>query len=643
MVNLNNALASLQTSLDSHWSSTLAAQINSGLSDQDNLTLLETELLSKVEPILANLFADFNKSVIEGEYANSLSVAKKGLEDIETHMVSNASFDVAGHLEFTAFSQAIFAEKFINPARNAIKDYRRLLDTVEKQLNFEPQVDVLFRLYKNDNASDISSHSDLRLFKLNIQVALIDHSLSFDNNTFRKLIMYRNALSNIAGVGSVSDILKIKCNYLISKLAHRFDSEKTTKYAIDFQYHSFNIANPDELKYYEHVIRGHYDDNLTDKFKSRYKAALTKFETTPNQLTFDDYHALIKYFKDIKPSLKNIRALRVLYENFYNSSSSVSDFDKKTREITYCYLENNVLSLELAEKQFTIDNWEDNFAKYTDKADTLKNSNFFPYFKIIDQFLKLEINSQFKLDEINYDRVNNLINAFETNLHKLSENLSICENFNYLAFQLDYSGCKTNISDVNGINWDCFIASSFVLPMDYRFWRKTVEALSSELLKFKALRDLRVSLKKDITEIYDVKNKLAESDKRHIEILSIFSAIVLFVSNEVQLFSHLESVADAVLFTLFFAYALGLFVILIWFVTRPSSVNLRKLPITHYILIGIFLLGFIAAAIFLFNDSKSQSKIVKRNMAPFESKIDSLKHQIQIDSLKAVHKRYSTK
>jgi hypothetical protein len=75
MTNLNNALTSISNSLDANWSSTLISQIDTIQSPEQNKTLIETELLSKLEPILANLFDDLNKSVIEGEYANDLSNA----------------------------------------------------------------------------------------------------------------------------------------------------------------------------------------------------------------------------------------------------------------------------------------------------------------------------------------------------------------------------------------------------------------------------------------------------------------------------------------------------------------------------------------------------------------------------------------
>ncbi|WP_288882574.1 hypothetical protein [Pedobacter panaciterrae] len=641
MTHLNNALSSLQASLTDRWSFSLPGLINSAIQSHENNNLIEIEILSKVEPVLANLFDDLNKSLIEGEYANNISSCNQKLQEIDTHITTRAIFDIPGQPDYTAFSQAVFTEEFLLPIRTAIKDYKRLLEVVEGRLNFEPQVNILFNVYKNEFSIDVNSHKDLKLFKLNVQVSLIDHTLSFDNNTFRKLITISHTLSGIASVGSISDILKKKCDFLVSKLTHRFDGDKTTKYAIDFQYHSLNTTNPPELDYYDEIIKGHYDNIQTIEFKNRYKIALTKFNSTPDNLDFDDYHALIKYFKDIRPDLRKLKELRTRYELFYTSTSSVADFDKKSREIVFCYLENNILSLELHEKQINLDNWEEIFSNSINKAESFKNSNFFPYFKIIDQFLIEQIENQYNRNIISFDIIDKLIRAYEVNLTKLSENLKICQETNYLTFQLDFAGSRTKITDVNGISWDCFIASSFVLPMDYKFWFKIVETLRADLVKFKALRDLRISLKEDIKEIYDVKNKLAESDKRHIEILSIFSAIVLFVSNEVQLFTHLKSVTDAVIFTLFFAYALGLFVMLIWFVTRPSSVNLRKLPLTHYVLIGVFLTGFISAGLYLYFDSMAQSNLIRKKQTSFENRIDSLRNEIKMDSLKKVHREFT--
>jgi hypothetical protein len=640
MIHLDNSLNSLINNLNDQWSASLVTIINATLSDQENNSLLELGIVSILEPILSNAFDDLNRSLIEGEYANDIDIALQKLKDIESHITTRANFTIPGYPDFTVFSQGVFTEKFLLVLRAAVRYYKKLLDAVHNRLNFEPQVTTLFHLYNDPIADNFDSQQDLKLFDLNIQVAIIDHTLSFDNLTLQKLVSIGHILEDIASVGSVSDILKKKCSFLVSKLSHRLDSEKTSQYSIEFDYRPITSVNVPELEYYDEIIKGHYDDVKTDKFNLRYKLALETFNNAPDTLDFDGYHALIKYYKDIKPNLKKIEEVRLSFINFYDNTSPLSLFDLKARDIVFCYIENNLLSLELQKGLFNIDNWESKFLEYTLKADSFKNSNFFPYFKIIDQFLLPAIELQFKKDYINFDIVNRLISAYEVNLIKMSDNLKICQQTNYMSFQLDIDGCQTLITDTNGISWNCFISSSFVLPHNYSEWWQVTDNFRADLLKFKAMRDLRSSLRLDIEEIYQVKNRLAESDKRHIEILSIFAAIVMFVSNEVQMFSHMKSVAEAVVFTLFFAYALGLFVLLIWFVTRPMAVNLWKLPTTHYILLIFFSVGFFAAGGYLYIDAKDVGYIYKNKGIELKSQIRLYKDSITLDSLKQSHGDY---
>ncbi|WP_293298872.1 hypothetical protein [Pedobacter sp. UBA4863] len=637
MIHLNNAYSSLSANLTDQWLSNLISFVNPQLSEEVNIAILEQEILTKLEPLLANVFDDLNKSIIEGEYSENIGGAKLNLDNIDNYITLRANFDITGHLILTAASQDIFTNRFLSLIRTAVKDYKKLLEIVERSLKFEPEIETLFHLYKRDESiGDVNSQKDLRLFKINVQVALIDHGFSFNNETFRRLVMFSHTLSDIASVGSISDILKKKCNFLISKLAHRLDTDKTIRYAIDFQYQSLPTNNAPEFDYYTTIINGHYDElTQTNEFKNRYKTALAAFEAS-QPLDFDQCHSLIKYFKDIKPNLKKLKKLGSLYESFYNSIAPSTDFDKKTHDLLYCYLENNILSLELDENQFNLDNWEEKFNKYTNRADALKNSNFFPYFKILDKFLGKEIINLFSDEEMMISSIDKLLRFYEGNLDRLKKNFNICQEINYLPFQLDLKSCRTIVSDMHGISWNCFIASSFVLPMDYSYWSKKIENYNSELLKFKTMRDLHVAMKKDKEEINRIKDKLSETDKRHIEILSIFAAIVMFVSGEIQIFSKITNINDAVVFTLFFAFSIGVFVVLIWFVTRPTSISLKRLPITHKILVGLFLSGFVGAGGYLYFDRKD----LTTKHVNLDNQIDQAKKQLKLDSINLERKKY---
>lgn len=99
-----------------------------------------------------------------------------------------------------------------------------------------------------------------------------------------------------------------------------------------------------------------------------------------------------------------------------------------------------------------------------------------------------------------------------------------------------------------------------------------------------------------MTIIEKNRRSIENSEKKNIEILSIFSAIVLFSFGEIQMFQRLEG-NEIFKFSLLFAYSLIMFVLVIWLITRDYSVSGKlKLPTMHYVLIG--LIGLATIVIF---------------------------------------------
>ena len=93
----------------------------------------------------------------------------------------------------------------------------------------------------------------------------------------------------------------------------------------------------------------------------------------------------------------------------------------------------------------------------------------------------------------------------------------------------------------------------------------------------------------------DIKNRMEKADRRSIEILGIFAAIVLFSAGGIQIFRFENiTIVDAFKFMLCFSYSLVLFIFLIWLITRE---NIRSVTWIHRIFfIALSIISYLALA-----------------------------------------------
>lgn len=638
MKHLNSALENLKSSIDTYaWLDGLVKLIKPKSKQETNIRALEEGMQELLTPILTSLFSDINRSILSGEYTSSISNARKILDEIKDYIRSIANFEIQNQPTLTIASQAYFTDTFYNTIDNAIKQYNTLLFTVDLRLNFEPDTVTLFNAIKKYEKVIGEEQSQLlKILRCNIELSILDHNLRFDDDTIQKLILLNENLTDIGATGSIIEILIKKCDFLLTKLWYRLDKSKTTRYGIDFAYRDIKPKSIDEFNYYDCIIKGNYTEDVrSDGFRTRHRLAEKKFLQEPTNLTFDDYHALAKYYKDIEEDLEKLIELRDCYKKLYDStkSNNNNDLQKKANELLFCYLENNLLSLELKKGVFTLDNWKTHLNEFTKRASSLKNINFFPHFKIIEDFLTKEIDNQFLKEHLDLELIDKLIKGYDENLKEFSNKLRICEQTNYMTFQLNYDDCIIDMKDKLDVNWNCFVASSFVLPLNYNEKNKDVNRYHSDLTKYRAMYDIHKSIKSDKEKIIKIAEKVSSSDKRHVEILSIFAAIVMFVSGEIQIFTKLNNITDAFIFTMFFAFSLGLFILLVWFVTRPTSIDWKnRFPWLHFSILFLFILGFIAG-IFLITKYDSVERTLINKIKNRDNQLDSVRNRYKIDSI----------
>jgi len=599
---------------------------------------LQTSMTGGLESIANELFDNLNYSVLSGEYVSDIEASELLVDQLENYIKSvGAQIDFPLHPQMTFIAQDVFQSYFYVSAKELLKHYRRLLYFVNRHLVHQPNTSTLFYITSPENSKagtgNEAAKQAAELFRLNTQLSEIDHSLAFTKHYFRQLILLQEVLKKLTPSSPLAEILYKKCSFLLYKISARLkETRKEYLYAIDFKLSAVGLVEVPGFDLFNQIINGHYGITVnTPLFDQRLRGALNKLDQqTP--LDLGDYHALIKHYKDDLHDLGKLQHLQILYEPYYQTQLiGTSKFDRKALDITFCYLLNNILSLELENKEFNQANWKAKFKYYTDEADRYKNKNFFPYYKIVKEFLIDEISRLLKENDCDLNALGTLIEDYKSNLKSLSENLQICENTDYLTFQNNYQNCLVTMQDSTGQATKCFVASSFVLPLYYGEYKEELESFKAESYKFDAMLEIQKMMVSDRGELNSVKQEMKDTDKRNIEILSIFAALVMFVSNEIQIFGKVANMADAVAYSLFFAFGLSLFVMLIWLITRPEGLKKKDFKLSHKIGLGFYISGLLAAIIYVsiikFSDSS------EKKLSRMQFRIDSLKKARTFDTL----------
>lgn len=272
-----------------------------------------------------------------------------------------------------------------------------------------------------------------------------------------------------------------------------------------------------------------------------------------------DYYFLAKYYKDIekKPDL-----LEELYD-WYKSK-----YPLKSKNILFIW--NHLLSLLVNKNK-----WEesDKIEKIYNDLNNIQNwniKNYFTYLKYVEYKIKI-FYWTLKNDKDLKD--NKDINSKKKILEELCREIkeikkdkidSIYESWSY--FEIDDSdNFLINTSSILQDKIDKLYSPNLI-KIDEKYNKDTrVERLSSKI-EFLESTIIQIENLWHQVSFYkkEIENKFNDSRNWQIEILAIFSAIVLFVSWSIQLFTRLEDLQSAIIFTLFFAWSICILVSMVF-------------------------------------------------------------------------------
>lgn len=578
-------------------------------------TYLDTNkinLATYLKNFTSDFFTELNFSLLSGEYIIEKNYLKK-IDEIDSLIqpIPDTLEDIIDTDLRNKYSSDIL-NSIISPIRLALLELKKFSKQIKRHLEQQDDIYVLFDAlsYKGINFNipekndfEIDTNQLLQVLYINLQISVADHRIALNKSLLSDLLFYKKELDEIRNVDEFYfTIIKDKCNYLIKKIGIKFNEDRQRYlYAFDFEDRELLVSELQINSYskFDEITTAHYEtnQNANNSLNRQIKEIENKIRLS-ERLSFLDYHTLIKHYKDDYNNLEQVKNLIREFERIYAHSlrEADNDFDIRAYRTVYNYMLNNQLSLMLNQ-----DDIYDNILEFIKKIDQVQNEtkikNFFPYLRFA-HYLRRKLEEEYRKDNPNLEKIRTFTKKFDETLQRAFENFNWCKERHFLAYQAPYNESLIDLDTKSNGNIKLFLASSFVLPINYEKVIKEIQELEKEKNKLKTLLDVTENINKQKKDLLEIRTRIEQTDRRQIEILSIFAAIVMFVSGSIQIFTKVNTPESAIHFMLIFAYSLSIFVLLIWMITRTSSLKISGI---HWFFIVSFIIATYLAIASLIN------------------------------------------
>lgn len=545
-----------------------------------------------------------NKSILEGEYIEKTNIEEL-IEELNNCLIElKTKFGVFGAID-------ILEENALNFDNDSSTKY---LDYFHYQINlYKLFIGKIKRLYTKrglsyvenkifiDHTSEVYSEYEylLAFFDDNIELSKADHQFTSDETMLKTLFRIKNSIDSFRPQFSKGDVNDDRYNILQGLFVNLTKSLKLkVQFLIDKWYIRSKIKLKDDNIAYHNLFKSNswIDYSLPDL--RRIKEKIIYLYEIPNndgvnilkncfqrisnkgqilELSFFEIHTLIKYYKDFLKNKEKLKSILIFFED-KNDSIVANTYENFSFEIAKQYCQNNYFSIycEDFEKDCVGLKPDKLLEKLNGLYDVYKGikydnegltDNFFLESKFLNYSFKVLLKCLENNGDNRYEFIKETSVFFkETLMDVLFEydnktNWSL-KNNNYI-FKLPYKESKVNFCGLN-----IYLSSSFLLPIDNDAIIKEKRALE---FPFQRL-NLLYSTINEITEIKQLKDDFKAENKRTIEVVTIFTAIVSFIMGSLGGFKFVDSIFNAIAFTLIYALCLLMFVVLILKTFRSEKI-----------------------------------------------------------------------
>lgn len=533
------------------------------LNNEDDLKLLQYR--GSFKNNLEKLYSEINLFIFSGEY-----IETKEIQDLINFLDSECN-KLINSLEDILF------DSFFAPLRQTTKILEYLKSTVTRKLSRNNNLVLIEgrkRVQINSSEDWMGFSEHLAFLEINCEIAALDHNLSVKVKQLESLIIsLLNIQENIPQTYFGREILVEKCKLLISKISNRFEEDdKSYLYSFEFNDNEIRKFRSDIsiFKKFIEQFESHYlDANKKDRIDEINKI----YDSFSNEgYDLKKFHSLIKNYKDDNKSLIQIENLLSLFKEQYDiatSSTTICPYDKKAWDVCYNYLVNNKLSALIHNKEASLFEIE----QYLQQIQAVQHQtfvrNYFPYLQFLKRVCQ-DVKNELEQTNPDFKKIFQFLDFYNKYIKDLYQSFEWCQDNNFQAYVLNKDLCLVDYNS-NGTPLRLFIASSFILPINYRKVNIEIEDLKRSIEEFKTHVPLFKRILEEEKQILLIRNDIEKRDRNQIEILGIFAAVVLFAAGGISIFKETPSLDQSAKYSLIFSYSLSLFVLLIWLITRDYS------------------------------------------------------------------------
>lgn len=274
---------------------------------------------------------------------------------------------------------------------------------------------------------------------------------------------------------------------------------------------------------------------------------------------------LMKYYQKDGGTLNQINNLLVYFNKLYDrlyKKVLYKDFDRHALNTTKNYLYNCRLSYKIQQSQYKFEEFVLDMKEIDNLQIETGIRNFYPYRKAVS-FLINDISNDF--DSNTFYRGEGIIDKIyllEGYIERLEKSIVWCKNQNFYPFQLMFNECSVLYKE---LSIRLFIPSSFTRPIEYKILSDEIMEYKSKIVFFRN----KLELLKEKDDIERIKQEIAKSERKYIEILGVFTAVITFLFGTIDFFSTAKKSADIIYPSLAIGLILLLFSSSIYFLTIP--------------------------------------------------------------------------
>ncbi len=565
------------TAKNQEWLDSVKLLLNGQVDGENGL-----DLEYHIERNIRDTFRSLHSSLLSGEY-----FLTENFDEVLTEFQRTVNH-LQDHSTLIPKETSNNYECFVQVIKKAYSLYNSLY--LHVLTSKTPYDKIIYETVLSDPFTLTHFSSEIKDFEYHINLTKIDHFISSEHSIVEQLMSIR---MNLRGDEPIRKLIIEKCDFLLKKVFIRVQETKIV-YKNIHQGKVEDFQASTSLNNLASLLPNVFDQKSELDWSSKIKV----FEREIKQISYEniDLRRFQSAFFYFKSNLKYVERARGIFEVFQKiKQSSVdqsNDHDRLVFDLAECYFSNQILNMYLSSsKDVDSKDKEDWIDLVLELHEEREIPNFYPYKKICQYRLKILGELFAGEPETKLVEIQKQLTKVKVAVQKLKDTIFLCKEKNFIQFRLPLKDTKIKVNEI-----DLFVFSGNSIPINYQEEGLTLSKIEAEYMKYSSMYEVVSHMKRSRDVIDDIKSVVEKSERSSIEILGIFSAIIVFSFGSLDIFNKAATVKDAILFSTFFAHSLISFVVAIWFVTRQSLARIRLI---HWCIAAFMFVSWLILFLFL--------------------------------------------